>query len=352
MDSLENNAIPHFSDVQVEILVENTDPWQMISSFGESELEQLQKDVHEHLHLKLDVQYWESVLKIVDHILLNSKQSAKQKLYVQKEVEDFMKSKSVSELDSLKRQVQALLNNDYSQSNVLVDIDFWTRILREMDVFVSRTFAMDLYSKCLAIQQEKKPSSVDEKPDTRDSYAKIEESNRFEESSSLATDPSKSDASAIDSLLASAFSQEESEDDALKFADEVELPQKTDNEMLIRPRYDNRAFYGYEWTRYNQAHYEKGNPPPKVVKGYRFRIFYPELTDAKRAPKFTLHDDPRYPDKEFCILKFSAGAPYQDLGFKIVNRDWETSHRNGFLCKFDRGVLYLYFRFKKYKYKR
>lgn len=41
---------------------------------------------------------------------------------------------------------------------------------------------------------------------------------------------------------------------------------------------------GFEWNKYNLTHYDKDNPPPKVIQGYKFNIFYPDLIDTKRIP--------------------------------------------------------------------
>ena len=46
-----------------------------------------------------------------------------------------------------------------------------------------------------------------------------------------------------------------------------------------KPKYFNRVHTGYEWNKYNQTHYDHDNPPPKVVQGYKFNIFYPDLID-------------------------------------------------------------------------
>jgi hypothetical protein len=29
---------------------------------------------------------------------------------------------------------------------------------------------------------------------------------------------------------------------------------------------------GFEWNKYNQTHYDKENPPPKMVQGYKFNV--------------------------------------------------------------------------------
>lgn len=45
---------------------------------------------------------------------------------------------------------------------------------------------------------------------------------------------------------------------------------------------------GFEWNKYNQTHYDMDNPPPKIVQGYKFNIFYPDLIDKQSTPEFTL----------------------------------------------------------------
>jgi hypothetical protein len=56
--------------------------------------------------------------------------------------------------------------------------------------------------------------------------------------------------------------------------------------------------------------------------------------------------------RDTCILVFSAGPPYEDIAFRIVNKEWETTHRRGFKCTYDRGILHLYFNFKRARYRR
>ena len=116
-----------------------------------------------------------------------------------------------------------------------------------------------------------------------------------------------------------------------------------------KPRYFNRVKTGYEWNKYNQMHYDLENPPPKVIQGYKFNIFYPDLIDKTKAPQYTLE---RSDTPDTCMIRFHAGPPYEDIAFKIVNREWDMSEKAGFKNLFDRGILYLYFNFKRYRYKR
>lgn len=107
-----------------------------------------------------------------------------------------------------------------------------------------------------------------------------------------------------------------------------------------KPRYFNRVHTGYEWNKYNQTHYDTENPPPKVVQGYKFNIFYPDLIDKSKAPTYKIIKEPG--NDETVILKFIAGAPYEDIAFRIVNKEWVYGHRRGFRSSFDRGILQLY----------
>ncbi|XP_024022982.1 cactin [Morus notabilis] len=117
-----------------------------------------------------------------------------------------------------------------------------------------------------------------------------------------------------------------------------------------KPKYFNRVHTGYEWNKYNQTHYDHDNPPPKIVQGYKFNIFYPDLVDKTKAPNFTIEKDGN--SSETCIIRFHAGPPYEDIAFRIVNKEWEYSHKKGFKCTFERGILHVYFNFKRYRYRR
>ncbi|KAJ7047638.1 mid region of cactin-domain-containing protein [Mycena alexandri] len=117
-----------------------------------------------------------------------------------------------------------------------------------------------------------------------------------------------------------------------------------------KPRYFNRVHTGYEWNKYNQTHYDTDNPPPKVVQGYKFNIFYPDLIDKTKAPTYKIVKEEG--NDETVLLHFSAGPPYEDIAFRIVNREWEFSHKRGFRSSFDRGCLSLWFNFRRNFYRK
>ena len=117
----------------------------------------------------------------------------------------------------------------------------------------------------------------------------------------------------------------------------------------IKPRYSNKVKMGFDWNRHNQAHYTSDNLPPKTIQGYRFNIFYPYLVDKTKTPQYKIE---RSNTPDTCILRFHSGAPYEDIAFKIKNREWDMSEKSGFKNIFDKGILRLYFKFKRFKYKR
>eukprot|EP00271_Cylindrocystis_brebissonii_P011736 TRINITY_DN29655_c0_g1_i1.p1 TRINITY_DN29655_c0_g1~~TRINITY_DN29655_c0_g1_i1.p1 ORF type:complete len:632 (-),score=192.19 TRINITY_DN29655_c0_g1_i1:362-2257(-) len=117
-----------------------------------------------------------------------------------------------------------------------------------------------------------------------------------------------------------------------------------------KPKYFNRVHTGYEWNKYNQTHYDHDNPPPKIVQGYKFNIFFPDLIDKTKAPTYIIERDGS--TGETCLIRFHAGPPYEDIAFRIVNKEWEYSHKKGFKCTFERGILHVYFNFKRYRYRR
>lgn len=125
-----------------------------------------------------------------------------------------------------------------------------------------------------------------------------------------------------------------------------------------KPKYFNRVQMGYEWNKYNQTHYDHDNPPPKVVQGYKFNIFYPDLIDKTRAPTYKIErEGGRKKGQSFapageedtCLIRFVSGPPYEDIAFRIIDKEWDYSAKRerGFKSSFDKGILQLHFQFKK-----
>jgi hypothetical protein len=115
------------------------------------------------------------------------------------------------------------------------------------------------------------------------------------------------------------------------------------------PKFVNKVKWGVVWNKYAQTHYDvNDNPPPRQILGYKFNIFYPDLKDKSHSPRYKLENSD---DPDHLLLRFIAGPPYEDLAFKIPNKEWDLDKRH-FLCQFDQGTLQLHFHFKRDRYKR
>lgn len=130
-----------------------------------------------------------------------------------------------------------------------------------------------------------------------------------------------------------------------------------------KPRYFNRVQMGYEWNKYNQTHYDHDNPPPKVVQGYKFNIFYPDLIDKSKAPTFKIERENGRKkgesvapagEEDTCLIRFIAGPPYEDIAFRIVDKEWDYSAKRerGFKSCFEKGILQVHFMLKKIYYRK
>ncbi|KAL9132250.1 MAG: hypothetical protein Q9217_000054 [Psora testacea] len=139
------------------------------------------------------------------------------------------------------------------------------------------------------------------------------------------------------------------------FAGEEEVttkskPQWANKYRPRKPRYFNRVQMGYEWNKYNQTHYDHGNPPPKVVQGYKFNIFYPDLIDKSKAPTYRIEREGGRKrgesfapagEEDTCLIRFISGPPYEEIAFRIIDKEWDYSAKRerGFRSSFDKVNL-------------
>jgi hypothetical protein len=259
-------------------------------------------------------------------------------------VEDIQKifqGQSVSDLEKMKDEIGVKLRGSAAtQGGEAFDRKYWLSVADQLAVYLAKAELSDLHSKMLVRQLEKLEKKKEELAD----QPAAAEDNAAQESSSLVKDPS------MPNNVAPGFGDLEEE---LGLTSEVGLTTGNytwqDKYRPRKPRYFNRVRAGYDWNKYNQTHYDFDNPPPKVVQGYKFNVFYPDLIDATKTPQFFL--EPADSD-EFCIIRFHAGPPYEDIAFKIINREWNRSRKRGFKCTFERGVLSLYFNFMTHWYRR
>ncbi|KAF8477467.1 mid region of cactin-domain-containing protein [Kalaharituber pfeilii] len=85
----------------------------------------------------------------------------------------------------------------------------------------------------------------------------------------------------------------------------------------------------------------------RVVQGYKFNIFYPDLIDKTKAPTYRIErEGGRKRGQSFapageddtCLIRFIAGPPYEDLAFRIVDKEWDYSAKRerGFKSSFEK----------------
>uniref|UniRef100_K3X2U2 Splicing factor Cactin n=1 Tax=Globisporangium ultimum (strain ATCC 200006 / CBS 805.95 / DAOM BR144) TaxID=431595 RepID=K3X2U2_GLOUD len=255
-------------------------------------------------------------------------------------ITDMLQGKDKAELLSLKKDVTKTIAS--AETSAGVDVEFWEEVSQQIEVYVARARLTELHEDMLGklhdlIEKYDAAAAAGEHHQQRDS-GRVGDRDESRE--------------AMQMERAEAHKELEDMEEKMGMSEEVaidDVPQWSEKYQPRKPRYFNRVKTGYDWNKYNQTHYDHDNPPPKVVQGYKFNLFYPDLIDKHAAPRFFL-EKTNSPD--FCIIRFSAGPPYQDIAFKIVNREWEYSHKRGFKSVFERGILHLYFNFKRHRYRR
>ena len=117
-------------------------------------------------------------------------------------------------------------------------------------------------------------------------------------------------------------------DDEEMMASEILLPHQAFHWLSkytpLKPVFFNKVKMGFDWNQFNQVHYDAKNPPPKVIQGYRFNLFYPELRISRSDRRLrrcgemmTCRLVPDKEDDNWCTIRFHAGAPYEDVAFRV-----------------------------------
>ncbi|XP_027149237.1 cactin-like isoform X2 [Coffea eugenioides] len=324
---------------------------------------------------------------------------------IEADVKRLLQGKSYVELEALQSQIEAQM-----QSGTAKVVEYWEAVLKRLHIFKAKACLKEIHAKLLRkhLQRLEKPLEVGDsereltpQPDEEDADAETlspepivhedtpeldEEAGSYSpqlihgDENEEAIDPEEDRAVLERKRMAvleerrlqeltvrptppednfekkamKAMGAMEEGDAVFGSNDEINLDSQVywwhDKYRPRKPKYFNRVHTGYEWNKYNQTHYDHDNPPPKIVQGYKFNIFYPDLVDKGKAPTYAIEKDGD--SSETCIIRFHAGPPYEDIAFRIVNKEWEYSHKKGFKCTFERGILHLYFNFKRYRYRR
>nr|BAN66205.1 conserved hypothetical protein [Babesia bovis] len=223
---------------------------------------------------------------------------------VSKKIDEILSTKSVQDLDTYENEIKRKLS-----SNAIVDTNFWEFALCRIPYFKACAILRE-YNNDGAITTRNSTKIQAVSP--RNVQKTDKKYERFMQALKLDTD---------EHIMRST----------------VEYKSSTGP----KPLFAARVTMSYEWNKYNLAHFDVDNPPPKSVQGFKFSIFYSDLEDPKATPQWKLVKDGN--SSETCLLVFKGARPYAPLAFRIPAREWDTDPSRGFKNCFSDGVLHLYF---------
>jgi hypothetical protein len=327
------------------------DPCTMLKTLSVLDLQELQQELQSHIELDTEdadkSKYWRSVEKLCSHFILEQNASASRQQgsgmhrSLESDIKGLLEGKGIEDLENLEQDIANKL-----EMGTTGDEEYWGVVLKKVQMHLARACLLAVYKQRLKRVEDKaaelKERLAQEKAAAAESGGGIV--------------GGSSDTKQLENNFKGRLMEEEEFGDE-NFNQEVQVDTKSkagwqDRYEARKPRYFNRVHTGFEWTKYNRTHYDYDNPPPKVVKGYKFNVFYQDLVDKSKAPSYKIERDPESEDSSTCIIRFTAGAPYDDIAFRIVNKEWEYGHKRGFKCVFQRGILRLYFHFKRSRYRK
>ncbi|CAI4218473.1 unnamed protein product [Parascedosporium putredinis] len=330
----------------------------------EIDLQELDTEITNYYTLESNQQnleYWRALRIIGRHRrdqLLSQGRDDRAIASVADDIDKILSPKTYEQLETLEGQIKTKLN-----SNEDIDTDYWEQLLKRLNVWKSRAQVRKIYQdiKSARVEQLKKTN-----PDLAAALEASDVSAAGPVQVAPAPAPARTEPESYTSLAAQGasappgtarFAQLPNEDfsQTTKALFEREVAKGfSENEEIFAAE----ESMGYEWNKYNQTHYDHDNPPPKVVQGYKFNIFYPDLIDKTKAPTYKIiREHGRRRGESFtpageadtCLIRFIAGPPYEDIAFRIVDREWDYSAKKerGFRSTFDKGILQLHFQFKR-----
>ncbi|KAL3937069.1 MAG: hypothetical protein SGBAC_007748 [Bacillariaceae sp.] len=291
----------------------------------------LEKEAAEGKSTASIIQYWDALHLVTQDEIKLLQNGGDKSQYARKieGIKEIFTGQSRSALMKMQDEIVSKLS-----SPTCDDRQYWLSVREQLMVHLAKLDLSEMHKKMLVRQLEK-----------------LEQRKKEETEKGEGDEKDDNDKSMLPENVDASFGNDEEE---LGETDEIEVTNKKtyswqDRYAPRKPRYFNRVKTGYDWNKYNQTHYDADNPPPKIVQGFSFNIFYPDLVDPTKTPQYFL--EPADSD-DFCILRFHGGAPYEDIAFKIINREWNRSRKRGFKCTFERGILSLYFNFTTHWYRR
>ncbi len=350
--SAEEKAAGSVLDVDVEL----RDPLSLIAGLGLEQMERLVEDVSVYHQLSKKSkdncqQFWESMTTITTASRNSLRRQSSSTIHksLLGEVEELLRGKNEQELDHLERDImEGIKDGRYS------DVSYWEDVAKEVALQRAKTYVTLFHRQLLQKQLDLLGQLRQDVRHTRNAAAAASAATTADDASSASVSASVGGTGDEETFLRTEQQRGMEElEEQMRGQDEISLPGETywwqDRYRPRKPRYFNRVRTGWDWNKYNQTHYDHDTPPPKTIHGYKFAVFYPDLIDKSVTPQY--HLEP-CDEKEFVILRFHAGPPYEDVAFKILNKEWDTHRKSGFRCVFERGLLQLHFNFKRMFYRR
>ncbi|CAF3079483.1 unnamed protein product [Rotaria socialis] len=396
----ENRAKPidiliyHVEDHNENLDIELYEPLAYLKKLLAQDLEELLTDIHDYIDKDIqqsihnfNERYWHDIQIIVKdelkkHLSNNEDRSDGVHSAVMPDILEILKNKTTRQLEELEQSI-----NERIADGKNIDISYWESLLSQLKISLARSRIQDrhqllLEKKFKKINNEQLSISKDQETE---SFEDLEDkcSHSYDEAHYSPTlmnidkfdfeiqeqyideiDDTNMLQQQRQSVMKSGSIKTDMENNWQDFISKFESDNDTtigivpidveyiwsDKYQPRKPRFSNRVHTGYEWNQYNRTHYDKNSPPPKTAQGYKFNIFYPNLIDKTTTPSYDIMacED----NKDFLIIKFHAGPPYEDIAFKIVNKEWNQSNKNGFRCQFQNNIFQLWFNFSKWKYRR
>lgn len=365
-----------FDDDDADLDIEVPAPSKVVQDLDATQLTELDSEIGSYHVLESNTrnrEYWRvlQLLCATQKAKLSPEKNEERVVSsVADDIDKILAPKTYEQLHALETQIRAKL-----QSTEDIDTDYWEQLLRSLAVWKAKATLNKVYDGISEARRKRlearghvpgsKPPAAstgapagDAAPATAQSGAQppqISSSSTQERappgtarfSQAESGDFSQTNNALYDREVARGVSENEEVLTAEEDVPSASKPLWADKYRPRKPRYFNRVQMGYEWNKYNQTHYDHDNPPPKVVQGYKFNIFYPELIDKTKAPTFKIireHGRKRGEsfaaagEEDTCLIRFVAGPPYEDIAFRIVDREWDYSAKRdrGFKSSFDK----------------
>jgi len=385
--------------VEVELI----EPFALIESLDQASMPLLLKEIETYISLERvrgNIEFWEAALILVREKEASNADSIRKLSAVSGDVDRLMGNKNAKQLEGLRDQIRSKLVTGQA-----IDVDYWEAVLRKIDSARAKRILKELHGLVLNSRleqlrrhqiltsrgliaglkrildseeaiEESKISYKSPEPQVLDLNSKIPTMTLVDYMQSLSRERQSVRKKGFVPLNTIVSEAEETETvDPVKvnadYAREIAKGEAGDEEpfnveyslpaqdpSLKVPLYYNRVQVGIEWNRYTAVHYDEKNPPPPIVTGYHFNIFYPDLVGTSQSPKYKVEREggrkrgqsvATSGEQDTCILRFTCSGVYQDIAFLIVDNEWDYSskYERGFRSSFEKGVFRLHFKFKK-----